>query len=54
MSYPYLFNKDAHEEYISAYEQYEIKQKGLGDKFMNCVEKRLLQISEHPEYYSKR
>ena len=27
------------------------KKAGLGDRFMNSVEKRLQQISEHPEYF---
>jgi hypothetical protein len=51
MAFPYKIHQEAHEEYIQAYEWYEIKQNGLGDKFMHAVEKRLQQISEHPEYY---
>ncbi len=54
MPYPYLLHEKAHEEYIEAYEWYEEKQKGLGDRFMNQVERKLYQISEHPEYYGKR
>jgi plasmid stabilization system protein ParE len=54
MAYPYRLNEQAHEEYIEAYGWYEQKQKGLGSTFMNNVEKRLQQISEHPEYYSKK
>jgi plasmid stabilization system protein ParE len=54
MSYPYHLNQEAHDEYIEAYERYELKQKGLGNRFMNNVEKKLLQISEHPQYYGKR
>ena len=54
MGYPYRLHELAHEEYIESYEWYELRQKGLGDRFMNAVEKRLHQISEHPEYYSKR
>ncbi|MEJ7822346.1 MAG: type II toxin-antitoxin system RelE/ParE family toxin [Chitinophagaceae bacterium] len=53
MVYAYRLHEQAHEEYINAYCWYEIKQKGLGERFMKCVEKRLNQISEHPEYYSK-
>ena len=53
MAHTYRLHEQAHEEYINAYEWYEIKQKGLGVRFMNCVEKRLHQISEHPEYYSR-
>lgn len=54
MAYRYRIHELAHEEYISAYEWYEIKQNGLGDRFMNSVEKRLKQVSKHPEYFSKK
>ena len=54
MSYRYRIHELAHDEYISAYEWYEIKQIGLGDRFMKSVELRLVQISEHPEYFSKK
>ncbi len=54
MPYQYFLHEDAYEEYIKAYEWYELKQKGLGEKFMAFVEKKLLQISEHPKYYGKR
>lgn len=54
MAYRYRIHELAHEEYIIAYEGYEITQNGLGDRFMNSVEKRLKQVSEHPEYFSKK
>ena len=54
MAFQYRLHERAHEEYIEAHRWYEQKQKGLGDRFMNSVEKRLQQISEHPEYYGKR
>ena len=54
MGFPYRFNEQAHEEYIETYGWYEEKQAGLGDRFMDSVEKRLQQISEHPEYFGKR
>lgn len=54
MSCLYQLNRQAHDEYIEAYEWYELKQKGLGDRFMNNVEKKLTQISEHPQYFGKR
>ena len=50
----YRLHEQAYEEYIEAYEWYEQKQKGLGDRFMNSVEKKLQQINEHPEYFGKR
>jgi plasmid stabilization system protein ParE len=54
MGYTYRLNQQAHDEYIAAFEWYELKQDGLGERFMDCVEKRLKQIVAHPEYYSKR
>lgn len=54
MAYRYLLNVKAYEEYIETYEWYELKQTGLGDRFMHSVENRLIQISEHPEYFGKR
>jgi hypothetical protein len=32
MPFPYLLNQQAHEEYIEAYEWYELKQPGLGNR----------------------
>ena len=52
MAHPYKIHQKAHEEYLDAYEWYEMKQDGLGDKFMAAVEKRLVHISNNPEYYS--
>ena len=54
MAYGYRIHEQAHEEYINAYEWYEIQQKSLGDRFMKSVEIRLIQIIEHPEYFSKK
>jgi plasmid stabilization system protein ParE len=54
MSYPLKFNAEAHNEYIDAYYWYELIREGLGDRFMNSVEKRLHQICEHPQYYSSK
>ncbi|MBD0296055.1 MAG: type II toxin-antitoxin system RelE/ParE family toxin [Flavisolibacter sp.] len=54
MAYPYRLNEQAYEEYIAAYEWYELKHIGLGKHFMESVEKKLRQISEHPEYYSRK
>jgi plasmid stabilization system protein ParE len=54
MSYHFRLHEKAHDEYIEAYTWYELKQAGLGERFMGCVEKKLQQITEHPEYYRKR
>lgn len=54
MAYDLRLHEKAYEEYIAAYEWYEMNSVGLGERFMNSVEVRLLQISEHPEYFGKR
>ena len=54
MSFPYSLHEKAYEEYIDAYDWYELRSTGLGDRFMNCVEKRIGFISVNPEYYSRK
>jgi plasmid stabilization system protein ParE len=54
MPFPYRIHELAYKEYIEAYEWYEAKKDGLGGRFMNAVENRVKQITEHPEYYSKK
>ena len=54
MPYPYVLDEKAYEEYMEAYEWYELELSGLGNRFMYCVEKKLEKIVEHPEYYNKR
>ena len=52
MAYPYNLHRKAYEEYISGYKWYEEEQKGLGEKFIDSIDKRVEEICEHPEYYS--
>jgi plasmid stabilization system protein ParE len=54
MAFPYRLHQSAHQEYIDAYEWYELRQKGLGNRFMKSVEECLERISTHPEYFNKR
>jgi plasmid stabilization system protein ParE len=53
MPFSYRLHEEAHQEFIEAYEWYELRQTGLGVRFMERVEDRLLEISDHPEYYGK-
>lgn len=46
MAYDLRLHEKAYEEYIAAYEWYEMAKHGLGDRFMNCVEERLQQIRD--------
>lgn len=54
VGYTSLLNEKAHDEFIEAIEWYELRQKGLGARFMECVERRVHQISVNPEYYGKK
>jgi len=54
VGYAVRLHEFAHREYIEAYNWYELKKEGLGERFMDAVERKLNQISEHPEYFSKR
>jgi recombinational DNA repair protein (RecF pathway) len=49
MAYDLRLHEKAYEEYIAAYEWYEMSRQGLGDRFMHCVEEREQQISERLE-----
>ncbi|MCD6012521.1 MAG: Plasmid stabilization system protein [Flavipsychrobacter sp.] len=53
MPHSLKIHEQAHYEYIEAYGWYEMKQLGLGDRFMAAVEEKLEQIKANPEYYSK-
>jgi plasmid stabilization system protein ParE len=44
----------AYEEYIAAYEWYELQKEGLGKSLMTNVENVLKLISAHPEFFNKR
>ncbi len=54
MAYPFKIHEEAFEEYMEAYGWYEEKKIGLGERFMHNVEKKLQQISEHPEYFGTK
>ena len=53
MAILFRLHAKAHQEFIEAFEWYELRQEGLGHRFMDNVESRLHQISLHPEYYGK-
>ena len=53
MPYHCKLHERAYEEYIEAYEWYELKQKGLGERFMEKVEKKLALIAGHPSILVK-
>ena len=54
MAYQLKLHERAYEEYIQAYEWYEQRRIGLGEKFSIKVEEKLSQIIQNPQFYSKR
>jgi hypothetical protein len=54
MSYSFIFHPLIQEDYNEAYEWYENKQKGLGEKFLKAVRKKIEEINLQPEIYGSR
>ena len=53
MKYKLILHELAIEEAKEAYEYYEIKQIGLGERFNNEVEKRIEIIQNNPKHFRK-
>ncbi len=51
MYFNILFHPKAEKEYIRAYQWYEERLEGLGERFSNAVEKQISLISNNPEQY---
>ncbi len=54
MSYSYRFHPLAYKDYYEAYEWYEDKSEGLGEKFITAVRNRIEEIGLHPENYGSK
>lgn len=54
MSYRYEFHAEVAEDYNEAYTWYESQKKGLGDRFLEFVRKKMDQIAENPEANSTK
>jgi plasmid stabilization system protein ParE len=52
MDYVLVFRPEVREELDQAYHWYESQQLGLGDEFLDCVDKLLNQICQMPESYA--
>ncbi|NJN12930.1 MAG: type II toxin-antitoxin system RelE/ParE family toxin [Richelia sp. RM2_1_2] len=52
MNYALVFRSEARDELDEAYNWYEIQQPGLGDEFLEYVEKILNRICQQPELYA--
>lgn len=54
MRYHLEFHTNITEEYDEAYEWYEEKSHGLGERFLASVREKLEQIAEHPFIFGER
>jgi len=52
MAYKLIIKEEALADTLEAYLYYESKSDGLGEKFMNALQKRYDQISLNPQHYS--
>lgn len=51
MSYQLVIREEAHLDTVEAYNYYEEKSPGLGERFLDELIQRYTEISQHPEYY---
>jgi plasmid stabilization system protein ParE len=54
MQYTLYLHPKTREDYYEAYEWYEDKQKGLGDRFTKAVRQKIEAITINPEAYSSK
>jgi plasmid stabilization system protein ParE len=54
MSYTYRLHPLTRQDYDEAYEWYEDRQSGLGERFLKAVRKKIEEIVWHPEVYSSK
>ena len=54
MSYQSIFLVRAFNEFFEAWQWYENRQVGLGDRFRNDVDKKINEIENHPERYPNK
>ena len=54
MSYTYQIHPLVGQDFEEGYAWYEEKQKGLGERFINAVERKIKQIVLKPEVYGRK
>lgn len=52
MAHEVIIKQEAHNDISEAYNYYEDKQQGLGERFLNALIKRFDDLSQHPKHYS--
>ena len=54
MSYTYQIHPLVEQDFEEGYTWYEEKQKGLGERFINAVDRKIKQIVQNPEFYGRK
>jgi plasmid stabilization system protein ParE len=54
MRFTYRFHPDTEKDYSEAYEWYEEKLTGLGERFIKAVRNKVEEIAEHPQTFGRR
>ena len=54
MVYTYQIHPLVKQEFDEGYAWYEEKQKGLGERFIKAVERKIKQILQNPEFYGRK
>lgn len=52
MAFLLIIKEEAHLDIANAYEYYEKKQQGLGERFLQAIIKRYNDLMQHPTHYS--
>lgn len=52
MAYLLVIKEEAHLDIVAAYDYYEEKQQGLGERFLQALIKRYNDLMQHPANYS--
>jgi plasmid stabilization system protein ParE len=51
MPFTVVVKQEAHQDTIEAYNYYEQKQPGLGERFLKALFKRYGELANHPDFY---
>jgi len=52
MPFTVVVKQEAHQDTLEAYDYYEGKQSGLGERFLEALLRHYQELADHPTYYS--
>ena len=52
MSFTVIVKQEAHQDTVEAYNYYEEKQTGLGERFLDALQQRYKELAANPTFYS--